>query len=250
MKKILFLSLLGLPVLFLWGCSLINNNDNQINTWYIEKISQLEEQLSGLLEQFSWLQAENESLKETLSWAVSNLKTLQEENQKLISNQENNKITTKSNQIYSMADWIMYLNWNKIYWTNLKSYSFCTTNLEKKCKYGIEIIAENNNYLLFTAIESFNWEYYLSYLLDKTTNIAKSFELWDKLYTFDYKNWDDININVYDGWILWWNGAIRSKWYFNNFNCDECGITKTWTIQVNLNNLINYTTNQNYILIP
>jgi hypothetical protein len=207
MKKILFLSLLGLPVLFLWGCSLINTNN------WIEK-------------------GENQQIYESnqvLNW-------LNEE--------------VGIEKIYSMRDWIMYLNWNIMYWTNLKSYDFCTTNLENKCKYGIEIIAENNNYLLFTAIESFNWEYYLSYLLDKTTNIAKSFELWDKLYTFDYKNWDDININVYDGWILWWNGAIRSKWYFNNFNCDECGITKTWTIQVNLNNLINYTTNQNHILIP
>jgi regulator of replication initiation timing len=96
MKKSLFLSLLGLPVLFLWGCSFINNNDNWIHTWYIEKISQLEQQLSGLLEQFSWLQAENESLKETLSWAVSSLKTLQEENQILKSNQENTKTTSQN----------------------------------------------------------------------------------------------------------------------------------------------------------
>jgi len=97
MKKFLFLSLLGLPVLFLWGCSLINNNDSWINTWDVEKISQLEQQLSWLLEQFSWLQAENENLKETLSWTVNSLKTLQEENQKLISSQENNKTTNQNN---------------------------------------------------------------------------------------------------------------------------------------------------------
>jgi len=83
MKKFLFLSLLGLPVLFLWGCSLINNNDSWINTWDLEKISQLEQQLSWLLEQFSWLQAENESLKETLSWSLVSIQTLQSENETL-----------------------------------------------------------------------------------------------------------------------------------------------------------------------
>jgi len=86
MKKILFLSLLGLPLLFLWGCSLINNNDSWINTWDIEKISELEQQLSWLLEQFSWLQAENESLKETLSWSLASIETLQAENETLQAN--------------------------------------------------------------------------------------------------------------------------------------------------------------------
>jgi regulator of replication initiation timing len=83
MKKFVFLSLLGLPVLFLWGCSLINNNDSWINTWDIEKISQLEQQLSWLLEQFSWIQAENESLKETLSWSLISIQALQSENETL-----------------------------------------------------------------------------------------------------------------------------------------------------------------------
>lgn len=83
MKKFLFLSLLGLPVLFLWGCSLINNNDSWVNTWDLEKISQLEQQLSWLLEQFSWLQAENENLKETLSWSLVSIQTLQSENETL-----------------------------------------------------------------------------------------------------------------------------------------------------------------------
>lgn len=44
----------------------MNNNDNLTNKWYIEKNSQLKQQLSWLLEQFSWLQAENESLKKNL----------------------------------------------------------------------------------------------------------------------------------------------------------------------------------------
>lgn len=83
MKKFLFPGLLGLSVLFLWGCSFINNNDNWTNTWDLEKISQLEQQLSGLLEQFSWLQAENENLKETLSWSLVSIQTLQEENEAL-----------------------------------------------------------------------------------------------------------------------------------------------------------------------
>lgn len=61
MKKVLFLAL---PLLFLSGCSLIGNNKN---AWDLQRISELEQQLSGLTNQLSWLQAENELLKWNLS---------------------------------------------------------------------------------------------------------------------------------------------------------------------------------------
>jgi len=83
MKKILFLILLSLPLLFLWGCSLISNNDSWINNWELEKISELTQQLSWLIEQISWLQTENESLKETLFWSLISIQTLQSENETL-----------------------------------------------------------------------------------------------------------------------------------------------------------------------
>jgi regulator of replication initiation timing len=256
MNKFLFLSLLGLPVLFLWGCSLINNNDSWINTWDLQKISELEQQLSWLLEQFSWLQAENESLKETLSWAVNSLKTLQEENQKLISSQENNKTNNQNNnsilkkQKYSMIDWILYIDKDKLYWNNLKSKNFCHSNLEKRCRYWINIIAENNEYLLFTAIESFYWQTTISYILDKDTNISKAFELWDKLYSFHSFDWEKLYINEYSWRILWWNWAIADKWYYDNYKCDECEIQLIKTNQIHLKDIKNYQTNDVYKLIP
>lgn len=85
MKKTLLLILLWLPLLFLWACSL-TNNDVWTNTWSIERITQLEEKISGLIIQFSWFQAENEILKEYLSWAVEILQTLKSENEILETN--------------------------------------------------------------------------------------------------------------------------------------------------------------------
>jgi len=97
MKKFLFLSLLGLPVLFLWGCSLINNNDSWINTWDVEKISQLEQQLSWLLEQFSWLQAENDNLTVDNNIASNNTTTT----------------NTTSKEIWLMKQIYIDQNWNR-----------------------------------------------------------------------------------------------------------------------------------------
>ncbi len=112
MKKILFLSLLGFPILFLWGCSLINKNDNWTNTWDIEKISQLEKQLSGLLEQFSWLQEENQMLKSN----QENTNTTSQNN----TNVKNNKIYSNTTYDFNLTfpntrSWyITNTNWNKI----------------------------------------------------------------------------------------------------------------------------------------
>ncbi len=182
MKKFLFLSLLGLPVLFLWGCSLINNNDSWINTWDLEKISQLEQQLSWLLEQFSWLQAENESLKETLSWTVNSLKTLQEENEELQadvdkykkmivdSKSNNNQTITQNNVSYWFIEWSLSYpsDWipadMKICAQNTTTQALiCTTDHINSNQYtywiGYKLKVPVGNYYVYAQVQSWNNNY-------------------------------------------------------------------------------------------
>lgn len=79
-KKLLLISLF-----FLSWCSSIVSTPVQ-NTWDIEKVSQLEQQLSGLFKQFSWLQQENVALKGSLSEQLANLKMLSGQNEVLLAN--------------------------------------------------------------------------------------------------------------------------------------------------------------------
>lgn len=143
MKKFLFLSLLGLPVLFLWGCSLINNNDGWINTWDIEKISQLEQQLSWLLEQFSWLQAENEDLKETLSWSLVSIQTLQAENETLQADVDKYKKLIVEDKLNNKNTTTTTENNTIVKNNNSTNNLFCWKNIEILSQW--ELISENNN---------------------------------------------------------------------------------------------------------
>ena len=177
MKRFLFLSLLGLPVLFLWGCSLINNNDSWINTWDIEKISQLEQQLSWLLEQFSWLQNENESLKETLSWSLVSIQTLQSENERLQADVDKynkmiveDKLSTKNiTIIQSSADQNKILNTNTTINTEKRQNTpgkiisikeNQNNSIEEKYEIEIDILTPNPNFS--PGAWGTDWDYYIN----------------------------------------------------------------------------------------
>lgn len=56
-----------MPLLFLSGCSWIGKDQPAENTWNLQRISELEQQLSGLIAQFSGLQQENELLR---TWGI------------------------------------------------------------------------------------------------------------------------------------------------------------------------------------
>ena len=126
MKKKLFLGLLGLPILFLWGCSPISNNNNLINTWYLEKIYQIEQQLTWLAEQlswlteqlnllaehFSWLQTDYGLLKEHLSWSLSGIQALKSENETLQTNIERYKKMIVDNKVNKENNIIVSTNTN------------------------------------------------------------------------------------------------------------------------------------------
>ncbi len=266
MKKILFLSLLGLPVLFLWGCSLINSNDNWINTWDIEKISQLEQQLSGLLEQFSWLQTENELLKEYLSWAVSSLKTLQEENQMLKSNQENNKTTNQNNNntnnISKTDNTLQYINKNDLTNVCLLEDSLIKKSHEQKLiRFQYQNI--NTNELDFSPyiyeVLKHNWFLYFAvYIPTSKDSIYDIYQKQIILYRYDcskktWKNiidfWEwhpyfSIHLNTFASNNLnlsyifpdaWWNGAE-----FNyNIQQNTLSVGNSTLNQNSVNNILN-----------
>lgn len=126
MKKNLLLSLLALPVLFLWGCSHNKNNDVLVYTWDTEKITELEEQLSWLIEQFSLLQAENNKIKEALSWAIEIAKTLTTENETLQSNVDKYKKIIIDNKL-STRTWTTSSTTN----TTLQSTNTKSTTISK-----------------------------------------------------------------------------------------------------------------------
>lgn len=205
MKKKLFLSLLGLPLFFLWGCSLINNNDSWVNTWDIERISQLEQQLSWLIDQFSWLQTENESLKETLSWALNSLRTFQEENQRLISNQENNKTTNQNNNTannFSKTDnTIQYINRDDLTDVCLLQDSLIKKSHDKKLiRFKYKNININElDFLPYTyeALKN-NWVLYFAVSIATTKDKNGVYKRQNILYKYDCHK--EVGENIIDFW--------------------------------------------------
>lgn len=132
--------LILLIVLLAWSVYFWYNQNQkyiklQTNTWNLEKISQLEQQLSWLIEQFSWLQAENESLKQSLSWWNNNTTINQQKTEK------SNVSTFSDSEI-----WISFSYPNN-WWTITKSSE---TNNSKY------LIMLSKNWNVFFAFH--NWE--------------------------------------------------------------------------------------------
>lgn len=223
MKKFLFLSLLGLSVLFLWGCSLINN-DGWINTWDLEKISQLEQQLSGLLEQFSWLQAENKSLKETLSWSLVSIQTLQSENETLQADVDKYKKLIIEDKLSSK-------NEN----TNITTNTTSTTNtsIEKNSGYIKEVYTSwGKRYLKIDYVEF--WAMWPSWAPEIINNnpLIRTFEI-DSSATFvilKYNSdwWADPENVLRNEFQTWGNGD------FSTVNTDIYNPTYMWAGKISL----------------
>lgn len=205
MKKFLFLSLLGLPMLFLWGCSLVNNNYSWINTWDLEKISQLEQQLSWLLEQFSWLQAENEDLKETLSWSLVSIQTLQAENETLQADVDKYKKLIVKDKLISK---------NETTNTTIQNNTSINNNTAQ-CAVEWEIIWSNNN-----PLSCCNWLYALEYIWWSKIcyNPIKWIPVCVQAWYWNYKFYVYPNSEPYTGEIL---NSINDKTDESYYECWE-----------------------------
>lgn len=196
----------------------------QTNTWNVEKISELEQQLSWLIEQFSWLQAENESLKQTLS---GQLTILQQENDTLkadvekykwmiIQDKMNSKVwTTRTNTTKSTLStfsdteiWVSFnypsswgtitkeseYNWNELILTNLlknwEAFMTFHTNKQSPARWGFFWDMAKN----ITSS---------SYISNFCSNAAESHGQYKNCILNTNTNWINYTKHNYEYWLMW-----------------------------------------------
>jgi hypothetical protein len=212
---------------------LTKNTNVWSDTWNLEKITQLEEQLSWMIEQLSGLQAENDLLKETLSGAVDLLKSLQTENEWL----ENDLLSQKdkvSLTIFSDAElWISFKYPNN-WWTITKDFDINNWN-----KYLIMLLKWGNTFFVFhnwgtpsarwwfwwdSAININNISYINNFCKNKTNCTIKTNSNWVQYVKYNeeyFEMWNDtvkirlmyyiFNPNSIYRWIIMSNERISGE---------------------------------------
>lgn len=196
----------------------------QTNTWNVEKISELEQQLSWLIEQFSWLQAENESLKQTLS---GQLTILQQENDTLkadvekykwmiVQDKMNSKVWTTTNTIKSN---LSTFSDNNIWFSFQYPDNWQVTINNSSNPKRIQNYSSSN-------IPLASWKFYIE-IFYRDTSTSCSDEMWS-VTSNNTINW--INIERWYGvwwWDSWWtryalcfqkSGKTIYIWYTENWN--------------------------------
>ncbi len=159
-------------------------------------------------------------------------------------------ITNTSN--YSIKDWALYFNSNKLYGDKFQT---CEVDQGQLGFEAINILFENNDYLVFNVLEwPCGWEPWIwSMLLQKSDNVSNQIILGNNYYSYEDMKWDIIYLNEYKWQIPQnpWRG-IENKWYYETYNCPECWIVFLKEIQININDLTKYITSNEHFpkLIP
>ena len=230
MKKLLTVSFLTLGIVLISGCSFTEQKpvDNSAMT---EQITALQQQMSGFSSQVETLKQENEQLKQ--------------ENILLKKNIEEKEVKKEVSSEYNIKNWKMYLWSNILYSNQLTDPKSCTE--WNWIFYAENIIAENNDYLMFSVVSSTCWygDATYSYILDKSNNIATNIELGEKLYSYNRMEWDTIHIDVYDWWILGWTKGIMANWFYEKYDCEECWLKKIDTILMKFDELLKFMISDN-----
>lgn len=216
MKKFFFLSSLGLSVLFLWACSIIDNNDRWINTWNPKDTSQAEQQSGWSLEYLSWSQAENGSVE---TW----------NNKKSIDiNEETNMTTTNINKKSWSETKEIDLTWNR--YTN---YDLWFTINYPKTSWGKDEVVVNENIdsvdigwlvisITHQELSEFIDDKYGKWCVFFTQEETDQKDVWDVRLISSDKEWciflDNIRIkyrstdNKIASWTFWHDPFFVTLW--------------------------------------
>jgi regulator of replication initiation timing len=159
---------------------LTKNTNVWSDTWNLEKITQLEEQLSWMIEQLSGLQAENEKLKEYLSGAIDIIKTFKTENELLQTNVDKYKSLIVDDKLRNNT-WVATINTNSISSNkiNFRNQSHDTTNSICK-RYNSEWLPNTNWWADAKFINSKfqdvwdNWQHLVSKHISEANQILNS----------------------------------------------------------------------------
>ncbi len=161
-------------------------------------------------------------------------------------------------QNFSIEKGKIFLNWEELYstffhWYKWMDINYCNSAKWKNkyyYKYPTKILSENAKYLIYNVANWYcEWHWWdITYILNKKTNVSKYIKLKNQLNTFDFIDNEKLILNEFDWWTFWDGYNIQEKWYYNNFNCEECWIKYKWTKTINFSEIEKYLEQKKWVL--